>query len=98
MTSKPQKLNDSHFKQLRDALLSAFPTEDTLKQMVRFELDENLDEIAGGQNLSEKVFNLIEWAKAQGRTEELINGARNNNPVLQQLDQDCYKQAIGYEE
>jgi hypothetical protein len=91
MTSKPLKLTSSQFKQLHDALLSAFPTVVSLKQMVRFELDENLDEIAGGQNLSEKVFNLIDWAEAQRRTEELIKGACNHNPsnpVLQQFMQE----------
>jgi hypothetical protein len=80
MTSKPQKLTGSQPKQLHEALLSAFPNEDTLKQMVFFELGEILDSIAGGQNLSEIVFNLIGWAEAQGRTEELIQGACKQNP------------------
>jgi hypothetical protein len=79
MTSKPQKVINNQLKQLQKALERAF-SEDELKRMVRFELGESLDSIAGGQNLSMRVFNLIEWAEARGLTEELIQGACTQNP------------------
>ncbi|KST64922.1 toll/interleukin-1 receptor domain-containing protein [Mastigocoleus testarum] len=67
-------------KQFHDALLSAFPSEADLEQMVNFELDENLNYIATGGNYSEVVFKLIKWAQAQGRIEELLTAARSANP------------------
>ncbi|MBW4502266.1 MAG: toll/interleukin-1 receptor domain-containing protein [Scytonema hyalinum WJT4-NPBG1] len=79
---KPTELwfNGERSQQFQKALLSAFPTTAKLKQMVRFRLDENLEAIAGGANHSEVVFNLIEWAKAEGKPEELLIAARKDNP------------------
>lgn len=34
-----------------EALLAAYPSQELLRQMVRIELDLNLDAIAGGSNL-----------------------------------------------
>ena len=72
------KLTGKQLKQLHDALLGAFSLAD-LQQMVKFELDENLDAIAGGGNLSQTVFNLIQWAERRGRMENLVQGAVNQN-------------------
>nr|WP_246275708.1 effector-associated domain EAD1-containing protein [Brasilonema bromeliae] len=72
-------------QQFHKALLSAFPTTAKLKQMVRFKLDDNLDARAGGANHSEVVSNLIVWAKAEGRLEELLTAARKENPGNQNL-------------
>jgi hypothetical protein len=80
----------SELQELYHALLSAFPTVDELKHMVRFELDEQLEHIAAGQDLGDIVFNLITWAEAQGQLVELIQAARNYNPenlYLQQVAQ-----------
>lgn len=74
------QLTSQQFRQFRDALLSAFPTASSLSQIVSFELDENLDAIAGGQNHSEVVFNLIQWARSQGKLEQLMTAAINSNP------------------
>ena len=68
-------LTGSQFQQLQQALLSAFPTYPALKQMVQFDLDQNLDAIAGTGSLTAVVFQLIEWAEAQGKTEELVKKA-----------------------
>ncbi len=78
---KPTELwfNGERLQQFQKALLSAFPTTAKLKQMVRFRLDENLDAISTG-NLSEVVSNLIEWAEAEGKLEELLIAARKENP------------------
>ncbi len=48
--------------------------------MLLYELDQNLDAIAGGNNLQEIVFNLIKTAEAQGWFEDLIRAARKSNP------------------
>jgi hypothetical protein len=72
--------NGERLQQFQKALLSAFPTTAKLKQMVRFRLDENLEAIAAGANLSETISNLIEWAEAEGKLEELLIAARKENP------------------
>ena len=65
--------------QLQEALLSAFPSQGALEQVVYFELGENLDTIREGDNYKEVVFNLIVWAIANDRIEALITGARRAN-------------------
>jgi hypothetical protein len=67
-------------KQLYDALRDAFPTSGDLTRMVLFGLNENLDGIAGGQNLDEVTLNLVRWAKAQGRLDDLLQAAQQANP------------------
>jgi hypothetical protein len=86
----PRQFSGPELKQLHTALLSGFPTVDDLKQMVRFELDERLEQIAGGQDLFDIVFNLIQWAEARGRLEQLIQAAQAwnaGNPQLQEFVQ-----------
>jgi len=73
-------LAGSQIAQLLDALLAAYPRRDDLRMMVRVELNENLDAIAGGDTLRVVAFSLIEWAQRTGRTAELIAGARRGNP------------------
>ena len=73
------KLKPSQLEGLHCALLSAFYSEATLKRMALFKLGENLDAIVGGVSLSDKIFDLIVWAEANGRTEDLIVGARQSN-------------------
>jgi hypothetical protein len=82
----PRQFSGPELKQLHTALLSGFPTVDDLRQMVRFELDERLEQIAGGDDLGDIVFNLIQWAEARGRLAELIQAAHTwnaGNPQLQ---------------
>lgn len=72
-------LSKEQYAALQQALLSAY-TRDTLTRMLRFELDTNLNNIVGGSNFSEIVFNLIDWAEQQGRTQELIQKAHETVP------------------
>ncbi len=67
-------------KDIFDALLSAYPNQSNLKIMVSFELEENLNEIASGGNLQDTIFELIRWAEANGRLNELVLKAHNHNP------------------
>jgi hypothetical protein len=61
------------------ALLSAFPDQGSLERMLRLGMDLSLDEISAG-NLSDRVFAVIRFAEAQGRLDELVRVAREDNP------------------
>ncbi|BAZ08233.1 Miro domain-containing protein [Calothrix sp. NIES-4071] len=74
------KLSGQQRKKLLQALMDAYPTKFLLKQLLSFELDKNLDSIAGGDNLQEIVFNLIETASAEGWLKELVCSAKESNP------------------
>lgn len=47
--------------------------------LARIELEQNLDAIAGGDNLRVLVFNLIMWAEQTGVVAQLIDGACRQN-------------------
>ncbi len=74
------ELNTEQYQELHCVLLNAFSNKSTLKQMVRFKLGVRLEVIAGGENLSDIIFNLIEWAECEGKLQELITGAYQENP------------------
>ncbi|KAL6968782.1 hypothetical protein U1Q18_052012 [Sarracenia purpurea var. burkii] len=42
--------------------------------MIRFKLNKNLDELATGENYSEVVFKLLEWAESQGQLQFMDTG------------------------
>jgi hypothetical protein len=67
-------------QQIHDALLSAFPTRAALAQMLTFHMDVTLDAIVGNGGLSQQVFELVVWAEAQGREQELMASARKSVP------------------
>jgi len=73
-------LNGPQQRQLMNALLDAFPDYDALQQMVRFGLNENLDSIVSRGNLTTVAFELIKWAMAKGRLEELLVATIAENP------------------
>ncbi len=80
VNSSEIELRGEQFQQFHEALLSAFPSSATLKQMIRFKLNKNLDELATGENYSEVVFKLLEWAESQGQLQVLLTGALEQNP------------------
>ncbi|MDJ0719498.1 MAG: effector-associated domain EAD1-containing protein [Prochloraceae cyanobacterium] len=73
-------LSGQQRKKLQEALINAFPTKSLLEQMLSYELNKNLDEIAGGKDLQEIVFNLITKTEAEGWIEDLVYAARKTNP------------------
>jgi hypothetical protein len=80
-TPNPKLATPAQKQQLSVALLSAFPTEADLRTMVGQELNASLDEVAPhDENLRNQVFVLIQWAIAQGREDDLIQGALHANP------------------
>ncbi|MEM7539214.1 MAG: effector-associated domain EAD1-containing protein [Chloroflexota bacterium] len=77
-------LSGKQVEALQQAMLAAYD-ESRLKQMVRIELDERLDQIARGDTFSEVVFNLIEWAESMGKVDALVQGAVARNPDSPEL-------------
>ena len=73
------KLSGDEQKKLSEALLDAYRSHNALKRMVRFQLDEHLEAIAGRGILKDVVFDLINWADAEGKLERLIIGAYEEN-------------------
>ena len=73
------KLTGKQVEQIHEALLSGYDLA-TLRMMVRMKLDLDLATIAGGNNNSAVVFNLIEWAEKTGKVPQLIAGAHQYNP------------------
>jgi hypothetical protein len=53
--------------------------------MVSFQLNESLHTISLASNLSDLVFDLIQWAEARGAVEPLIIAARTRNPGNEDL-------------
>ena len=72
-------------KELRKAIINAYPNISKLRIMVREELDENLDQIVGVGELDTVVFNLIGWAESTGKVKELVEAAYKGNPGNSQL-------------
>lgn len=79
------KLTGEQSKKLQDALLDAFRQQGELEQCVKFHLNVNLGHVAGGKNLAEVIFHLIDWADSSGRVEELLNAALTQKPGNQLL-------------
>ena len=60
-------------QRLRSVVLDAFPERTDLEQQLWFQLGVRLDEIAADSaNLTDTVFELLRWAEAHGRTEDLV--------------------------
>jgi hypothetical protein len=64
---------------LKEALMHAF-NEPELRELVKFGLKENLDEITKAGTFSERTFQLVEWADRRGRLDELYQAALAKNP------------------
>ncbi|HLK56820.1 MAG TPA: effector-associated domain EAD1-containing protein [Chthonomonadaceae bacterium] len=75
------EFNGNQLEQLHNALLSTFPNMASLRMMVQIRLGENLEEITSGHNLSQSDFDLITWAVARGRLNDLIE-AVNIGPFI----------------
>ena len=74
------ELKGKQVEQLREPLQRAFLNRAKLKQLLREELDVRLDEVVGGNNLTETVAELVDWAEAEGRLVELVSAAIRRNP------------------
>jgi len=79
------KLTGKQYQQLTKALLSAFPSQPKLAQMLRFKLEKNLNAIALGDDLTEIAYKLVVAAEAGGWTIRLIVAARESQPGNSEL-------------
>ena len=61
-------------------MLAAFPSVSALSRLASYHMSENLAAIVGGGSLADQVFELIGWAEAQGRLEDLVAAARTAVP------------------
>lgn len=66
-------------EELIKALMSAFPRLADLDMLVSLKLDENLEAIAGQQNLEQAAFSLVNWARKTGNVRALVQGAHAQN-------------------
>jgi formylglycine-generating enzyme required for sulfatase activity len=85
------KLTGKQFEQVHKAILGGYDL-GALQMLVRIELDLDLETIAGGDNLSMRVFNLVRWADQRGSIAELVSAAcaaNPNNVALQALSRDA---------
>ncbi|BAZ39553.1 hypothetical protein NIES4101_55070 [Calothrix sp. NIES-4101] len=80
-------------QKLEEALLDAYPSYKSLRRIVKYQLEENLEAIAGTGKLKDVVSELIDWADSKGEAvlEKLIKGAYNENPNNEKL-QKIYKE------
>ncbi len=90
------QLNGEQRKRFHESLLNAFPSKPLLKQMVDFELDENLDAIAVGENHSDTVFELINWARKEGKVKELLIKIREPKTSLMAMTQNKLESTVLY--
>lgn len=73
-------LAGAQIKLLSEALLSAFPTRSELAQMLRFELDTDLEHITLGKSLSATVFEVLMAAEREGWVLRLADAALRRVP------------------
>jgi hypothetical protein len=74
------ELSSAQRKEFFADLLTAFPNVSDLKRVVVIQMGENLDAISQGDNLQDIVLDLITWARARGKTRQLVMAAYEDNP------------------
>ena len=79
------RLSGKQTGQLRNLLVALFPTFKDLEMMVLIELDERLASITAEKGTAEVAFNLITWAEARGRFQDLLAGALARRPGSEEL-------------
>jgi hypothetical protein len=80
------RLNGRQVRMLADGLLGAFTGFNDLARVVRFALDERLNEIVEQQaNFKDRVWKLVEWADAKGKVQDLFRAAVEAVPGNTQL-------------
>ena len=73
------QLTGPQLKQLNRILAHAFPSYPELQRMVRFSLGVQLNTLVQSTNVTQAVFELVEWADTHGKMAELIKGAQGEN-------------------
>src|SRR5262245_15503397 len=84
-------LKGKQVEAFRDALTSAFPSWSALEMMVEFERDKNLEKLVGRSGLDAVAFELVRWARREGRLDDLLAGAIRQNPGNPDLKRFAYE-------
>jgi hypothetical protein len=74
------ELTGKQLDYISDALLAGIATADELRRCVRVSLDNDLDEIAMGDDLREITFKVVEWSDRHGCVGNLIEYAYSETP------------------
>jgi Effector-associated domain 1/vWA-MoxR associated protein C-terminal domain/vWA-MoxR associated protein middle region (VMAP-M) 1 len=74
------ELTGKQSKQLSEALIDAFPENKDLEMMLLYELEKKLNEISLGDTYKQVIFDVIKYFEAQGKIEDLIKAALQENP------------------
>jgi hypothetical protein len=74
------EINGPMRREMRVALLEAFPSIDALRMLADDTLSVDLRETTAGKSLESNAFDLIQWATSRGRLTELVFGAAAANP------------------
>jgi hypothetical protein len=74
------ELKSAQLEKLQEALLSAFPSRFAFNQFAQYKLDLDLDRIVSDVGLDQVAFELITWARSEGRLAQVIAAARAENP------------------
>ncbi|MEL7331061.1 MAG: effector-associated domain EAD1-containing protein [Cyanobacteria bacterium J06560_2] len=82
------ELNGRQIDRLTQALQEAYPEESNLKQLLRYELDEKLQNIAKGTHTN-LAFQVFEWAEEKSWQSKLIRAAHRRNPSNAQMREFC---------
>lgn len=89
-------LTGSQQAELQDALVSAYPSRFAVEQFLRYELEQNLNLLAGDVALPEVLFRVIDWAQQEGKLRLLIERAcadKPGNTALQAFAKELAEQA-----
>ncbi len=83
-----RELSGQQVPKLHNALMSAFPTSIALELMLAFQMDLPLRQVTSeGASLTDTVLQLLRWAEAHGRVDELVARACEENPGNPQLSE-----------
>jgi Effector-associated domain 1 len=74
------ELYSPEMKQLADAVLHAYPTASDLKLLISYEMNQNIEVIASGSSLDEKIHSLVVWAISGGKEKVFIDAALKRKP------------------
>jgi len=77
-------LTGAQAKLLHEALISAFDFQG-LRQLMAYDLDEQLENVVGNGPLDTVVYELIEWLDHHGRVDDFIRAAVQARPHNQQM-------------
>jgi hypothetical protein len=77
-------MTHEQMQRLHEAILSAF-NEAELRELVRFDLEQDLDGIVASGAFHKVVFDLLTWAERQGRTPALVAAIRKARPANAQV-------------